>query len=64
MEGYISYQELVETLKGLRLWARLPGYDDTAFRVRALNPEDAAKDVFTSVLVRAQRADGANTQSR
>lgn len=54
----ITFEELVQALKSVRIWVRQgagtihePGTSDIAYRMKALNPEDAAKDIFTSVRV-------------
>jgi hypothetical protein len=50
----ITYPELVQALKSLRIWVRDHREDDYARRGYVLHPEDAAKDIFTSVKVSRQ----------
>lgn len=54
----ITQEELAEALKSIRLWVTVAGFgNETAFRGKVLHPEDAAKDILTSIEVRRQRCD-------
>jgi hypothetical protein len=47
----VTFEELVQALKSLRIWTRDHREDDYARRGYVLHPEDAANDIFTSVKV-------------
>jgi hypothetical protein len=42
----ISYEELVQALKGVRIWVRQAPGSSTAYLMHVLHPEDAARDIF------------------
>jgi hypothetical protein len=42
----ISYEELVQALKDVRIWVRHGPAERTAFLMDVLHPEDAARDIF------------------
>jgi len=42
----ISFEELAQALKNLRIWVMDDHDQDIAFKMRVLHPEDAAKDIF------------------
>ena len=63
----ITYEELVQALKSVRLWGQLgsgtihdigfsfTGSDDIAYRFRVLHPEDMARDIFISATVAKEK---------
>ncbi len=50
----ISFEELAQALKNLRLWVK-EEHEDIAFKMTVLNPEGVAKDIFATVIRNQQK---------
>jgi hypothetical protein len=46
----ITYEELVQALKGVRIWVRQAPDSSTAYLMHVLHPEDAARDIFVRAI--------------
>lgn len=51
MSETITREELTEALRSVRIWVRETPQSDVARLMRALNPADAANDIFISARV-------------